>query len=147
MWDNLQPYEVRGKACGREGCALKGVQNESIKTSGKTISHHDRLCCSDGSGDCICAVSQGVIACEDTRHSLKLLTAYGIKKPLVAYHKFNERAEGEKLVALLKEGKDVALITDAGTPVISDPGNVLVRLLIENGLEYTDYGSLFSYCF
>ncbi|MBQ9709121.1 MAG: 16S rRNA (cytidine(1402)-2'-O)-methyltransferase [Clostridia bacterium] len=78
-----------------------------------------------------------VIACEDTRHSLKLLTAYGIKKPLVAYHKFNERAEGEKLVALLKEGKDVALITDAGTPVISDPGNVLVRLLIENGLEYT----------
>ena len=81
--------------------------------------------------------SVDVIACEDTRHSLKLLSAYDIKKPLVAYHKFNERTEGEKLVALLKEGKTVALITDAGTPVISDPGNVLVNLLIENGLEYT----------
>lgn len=81
--------------------------------------------------------SVDVIACEDTRHSLKLLSAYGIKKPLVAYHKFNERTEGEKIIALLREGKDVALITDAGTPVISDPGNVLVRMLIENGLEYT----------
>jgi len=81
--------------------------------------------------------SVDVIACEDTRHSLKLLSAYGIKKPLVAYHKFNEKAEGEKLVSLLKEGKTVALITDAGTPVISDPGNVLVKMLIENELEYT----------
>ena len=81
--------------------------------------------------------SVDVIACEDTRHSLKLLSAYGIKKPLVAYHKFNERSEGEKLVSLLKGGKTVALITDAGTPVISDPGNVLVKLLIENELEYT----------
>ena len=81
--------------------------------------------------------SVDVIACEDTRHSLKLLSAYGIKKPLVSYHKFNERESGEKLAELLKEGKNVALITDAGTPVISDPGNVLVKILIENGLEYT----------
>ena len=78
-----------------------------------------------------------VIACEDTRHSLKLLSAYNIKKPLVAYHKFNERKEGEKLAELLKEGKTVALISDAGMPVISDPGNVLVNILRENGLEYT----------
>ena len=77
------------------------------------------------------------IACEDTRHSMTLLAAYDIKKPLKAYHKFNERAEGEKIVEALKEGKNVALITDAGTPVISDPGNVLVKMLIENGLEYT----------
>lgn len=81
--------------------------------------------------------SVDVIACEDTRHSLKLLSAYGISKPLVAYHKFNERAEGQRLVDMLKEGKNVALITDAGTPVISDPGNVLINMLIENELEYT----------
>ena len=77
------------------------------------------------------------IACEDTRHSLTLLNAYGIKKPLVAYHKFNERQSGEKLIEKLKQGKNVALITDAGMPVISDPGNILVNMLIENGLEYT----------
>ena len=81
--------------------------------------------------------SVDVIACEDTRHSLKLLSAFNISKPLVAYHKFNERAEGQKLVDMLKEGKNVAIITDAGKPVISDPGNVLVNMLIENGLEYT----------
>ena len=81
--------------------------------------------------------SVDLIACEDTRHSLKLLGSYNIKKPLVAYHKFNERAESEKLISLLKEGKNIALITDAGTPVISDPGNTLVKALIENGLEYT----------
>ncbi len=77
------------------------------------------------------------IACEDTRHSATLLNAYGIKKPLVAYHKFNERQSGEKLVEKLKSGMNIALITDAGMPVISDPGNILVNMLIENGLEYT----------
>lgn len=78
-----------------------------------------------------------VIACEDTRHSLKLLAAYGIKKPLLSYHKFNEREAGGKIIEMLKDGKNVAVITDAGTPVISDPGNVLVGMLVEEGLEYT----------
>ena len=77
------------------------------------------------------------IACEDTRHTLNLLNAYGIKKPLVAYHKFNERTAGEKLINDLISGKNIALVTDAGMPVISDPGNVLTSMLIENGLEYT----------
>ncbi len=77
------------------------------------------------------------IACEDTRHSLTLLNAYGIKKPLVSYHKFNERESGEKIIEKLKQGKNIALITDAGMPVVSDPGNVLVKMLLENGLEYT----------
>ncbi len=77
------------------------------------------------------------IACEDTRHSLGLLNAYDIKKPLFAYHKFNEKEAGLKLVAKLKEGKNIALITDAGMPVISDPGNILVNLLVENELEFT----------
>ena len=77
------------------------------------------------------------IACEDTRHSLSLLNAYEIKKPLVSYHKFNEKESGQKLVEKLKNGKNIALITDAGMPVISDPGNILVNMLIENGLEFT----------
>lgn len=77
------------------------------------------------------------IACEDTRHSITLLSAYGIKKPLIAYHKFNERESGEKIIAKLKDGKNIAVISDAGMPVISDPGNVLVNMLIESGEEYT----------
>ena len=77
------------------------------------------------------------IACEDTRHSLGLLNAYQIKKPLFAYHKFNEKETGEKIVEKLKSGKDIAVISDAGMPAISDPGNVLVTLLIENNLEFT----------
>ncbi len=78
-----------------------------------------------------------LIACEDTRHSLALLNHYDIKKPLVSYHKFNERESGEKLIASLKEGKKVALITDAGMPVISDPGNILVQMLVEAGEQFT----------
>ena len=77
------------------------------------------------------------IACEDTRHSIGLLNAYDIKKPLTSYHKFNEKEAGLKLIEKLKDGKDIALITDAGMPIISDPGNVLVNMLIENGLEFT----------
>lgn len=77
------------------------------------------------------------IACEDTRRSLALLNRYEIKKPLVSYHKFNERESGERIVEKLKAGKNIALITDAGMPVISDPGAVLVNMLNENGLEYT----------
>jgi 16S rRNA (cytidine1402-2'-O)-methyltransferase len=77
------------------------------------------------------------IACEDTRHSLGLLNAYEIKKPLFSYHKFNEREAGEKIIQKLKEGKNIALITDAGMPVISDPGNILTEMLVEEGLEFT----------
>ncbi len=77
------------------------------------------------------------IACEDTRHSLGLLNAYEIKKPLFSYHKFNEREAGEKIIEKLKSGKSIAVITDAGMPVISDPGNILTQMLVENGLEFT----------
>ena len=78
-----------------------------------------------------------VVFCEDTRHTLKLLNHFYIKKPLVACHKFNERAAAEKLLALAQEGKGVAVVTDAGTPVISDPGNLLVSALREAGVPYT----------
>ena len=77
------------------------------------------------------------IACEDTRHSLTLLNHYNIKKPLFSYHKYNEKEASEKIVQKLKEGLNIAVISDAGMPVISDPGNILVQTLIEQGLEYT----------
>ena len=77
------------------------------------------------------------IGCEDTRHSLGLLNAYEIKKPLFSYHKFNEKESGEKIIQKLKDGKNVAIITDAGMPVISDPGNILAEELVKNGLEFT----------
>ena len=70
--------------------------------------------------------SVDVIACEDTRVSMKLLNVYGIKKPLVSYYKQKEREGSEKIRELLNEGKNVALITDAGMPCVSDPGAVLV---------------------
>lgn len=81
--------------------------------------------------------SVDLIACEDTRHSLKLLNAFDIKKPLIAYHKFNEKKQAEELILELKKGKNIAVISDAGTPVISDPGNVLTKLLSEENIEYT----------
>ena len=78
-----------------------------------------------------------VIACEDTRHSATLLNAYDIKKPLIAYHKFNENNSCEGIIKLLKEGKTVAVISDAGTPLISDPGSVLCKRLIAEQLPFT----------
>ena len=78
-----------------------------------------------------------VIACEDTRHTLPLLNKFEIKKPLISYYKQKEKTGTEEIVTLLDEGKNVALVTDAGMPCISDPGSVLVRYLLENGYEYT----------
>lgn len=77
------------------------------------------------------------IACEDTRTSMTLLNHYDIKKPLVSYHKFNEKSMIDKLIADQKQGKNIAVISDAGMPCISDPGNILVNALIENELPYT----------
>ncbi len=81
--------------------------------------------------------SADVIFCEDTRHSLKLLNAYDIKKPLYSCHKFNERKAAEKICAEANEGRTVAVISDAGMPVISDPGNVVCAYLKEQGVPYT----------
>ena len=81
--------------------------------------------------------SVDVIACEDTRRSLALLNRYDIKKELIAYHKFNEVKETEKITELLKAGKNVAVISDAGMPVISDPGNVLTKTLAKENIPFT----------
>lgn len=67
-----------------------------------------------------------VIACEDTRHTRKLLTAYGIHKPLISYQKFSEAKRVSRILELLATGKNVALVSDAGTPLISDPGSILI---------------------
>lgn len=71
------------------------------------------------------------ILCEDTRHSQTLLQHYEIKKPLKSYHKFNEAASEANIIADLQEGKKIALISDAGTPGISDPGARIVHLCVE----------------
>lgn len=78
-----------------------------------------------------------VIFCEDTRHSVKLLHAYDIKKPLKSCHKFNEREAAERIASAAASGGNVAVISDAGMPVISDPGNIVCRVLREAGVSYT----------
>ena len=81
--------------------------------------------------------SVDVVACEDTRHTKILLNKYDIKTKLIAYHKFNEKASCEGIIKLLKEDKSVALVSDAGMPLICDPGNVLVNRLREENIDYT----------
>lgn len=78
-----------------------------------------------------------VIACEDTRHSKILLDKYEIKAKTIAYHKFNEQNSADGIIELLKQGKEVAVISDAGMPVISDPGNILAQKLVENNIKFT----------
>ncbi|NLC88171.1 MAG: 16S rRNA (cytidine(1402)-2'-O)-methyltransferase [Clostridiaceae bacterium] len=76
-----------------------------------------------------------LIAAEDTRHTLKLLNHYEITKPLISYHRHNEDIKVEGLIEKLKEGKNIALVSDAGTPVISDPGEVIVKVAIEENIQ------------
>lgn len=78
-----------------------------------------------------------LIAAEDTRNSIKLLNHFEIKTPMTSYHEYNKIEKAYKLVEKLQEGKSIALITDAGTPGISDPGEELVRICYENGIEVT----------
>ncbi|WP_209701336.1 16S rRNA (cytidine(1402)-2'-O)-methyltransferase [Clostridium algifaecis] len=77
-----------------------------------------------------------LIAAEDTRHSLKLLNHFNIKKPIVSYHKFNENEKSYNLIEKLKQGKNIAVLSDAGTPGISDPGSVIVRRCIDDGIDF-----------
>ncbi len=77
-----------------------------------------------------------IIAAEDTRQSLKLLNHYEIKKPLISYHQHNEGDKSEDIIKRLEGGENVALVTDAGTPGISDPGSVIVNKCIENNIDF-----------
>ncbi len=76
-----------------------------------------------------------IILCEDTRHSLKLLNHLNIKKKLLSYHKFNEKKELPKIIRYLNEGKILSMISDAGTPSISDPGRILIQKCVEHKIN------------
>jgi 16S rRNA (cytidine1402-2'-O)-methyltransferase len=76
-----------------------------------------------------------VIACEDTRHTRTLLERYGVTKPLVSYHDHNERERARELLAEMEAGRNVALVSDAGTPLMADPGYRLVHAAIERGIR------------
>ena len=76
-----------------------------------------------------------IILCEDTRHSIKLLNHYKIKKKLVSYHKFNEKSQLTNIIKYFNEGKILSLISDAGTPLLSDPGRLLINKCIINGIQ------------
>ncbi len=78
-----------------------------------------------------------LIAAEDTRRTIQLLNHFEISKPLTSYHEHNKHEKGGYIISLLKAGKNVALVSDAGTPAISDPGEDLVKLCIENEIEVT----------
>ena len=76
-----------------------------------------------------------LIAAEDTRNTLKLLNHYEISKPLISYHRHNEELKVDNLISKLKNGENIAVVSDAGTPGISDPGEVIVKSAIENNIE------------
>ncbi|NLT19476.1 MAG: 16S rRNA (cytidine(1402)-2'-O)-methyltransferase [Syntrophomonadaceae bacterium] len=76
-----------------------------------------------------------IIACEDTRHTIKLLNRYHIKKPLISYHQHSDQHKENYLIELLVSGKNVALVTDAGMPGISDPGTQLIKSVIQADIE------------
>ena len=78
-----------------------------------------------------------LIAAEDTRHSIKLLNHFGIRTPMTSYHEYNKVDKARLLVDKLRQGGDIALVTDAGTPGISDPGEELVKQCYEAGIEVT----------
>ena len=78
-----------------------------------------------------------LIAAEDTRNSIKLLNHFEIKTPMTSYHEYNKVEKAHQLISQLQEGKNIALITDAGTPAISDPGEVLVAMCNETGIKVT----------
>ncbi len=75
------------------------------------------------------------IAAEDTRRTVKLLNHYNITNSLISYHEHNKKSKGEEIIDLLLKGKNIALVTDAGMPTISDPGEDLVKLCVKKGIS------------
>lgn len=83
-----------------------------------------------------------IILCEDTRTSMKLLNNFNIKNKLMSYHKYNEQEQTKNIIKLLKQDKNIAIITDAGTPCISDPGYILVKEARENNITVIPVGGI-----
>ena len=90
--------------------------------------------------------SVALIGCEDTRTSKILLDHFSIKTPLMSYHKFNEKESVHKFIGVLDDGKDIALISDAGYPLVSDPGSVLVDEAIKKGYNVTTICGSSAFC-
>ncbi len=84
-----------------------------------------------------CLKEADIVAAEDTRNSRKLMTHFDIHTPMTSYHEFNKYEKADELVGMMLEGKNIALITDAGTPAVSDPGEVLVQKCAEAGITVT----------
>ena len=78
-----------------------------------------------------------LIAAEDTRNSIRILNHFQIRTPMTSYHEYNKVEKAYTLIAKLKEGQDIALVTDAGTPAVSDPGEVLVQMCMQEGIRVT----------
>ena len=76
-----------------------------------------------------------LIAAEDIRNTLKLLNHFGISKPLISYHRHNEEIKCDNLITKLQDGENIAIVSDAGTPGISDPGEIIVKKAIENNIK------------
>ena len=79
--------------------------------------------------------SSDIILCEDTRRSIKLLNYYKIKKKLISYHKFNEKKQTLNIIEYINQGKILSLVSDAGTPLLSDPGRILINQCIKNKID------------
>ena len=86
-----------------------------------------------------------IILCEDTRHTIKLLNHFNINKTLLPYHKFNERKQLKKIIKYLNEGKILSLVSDAGTPALSDPGSLLIKECIQKKNRNISNSRCFSY--
>lgn len=80
--------------------------------------------------------SVDLVAAEDTRMTLKLLNHFDIKKSLISYHKYNETVKSDEIIEKLKEGKNIALVSDAGSPGISDPGSIIIVKCVEMGIDF-----------
>jgi len=78
-----------------------------------------------------------LIVCEDTRHTKILLEYYGVKKPTISYHSYSRKKRLDEIIQKLKEGQDIALVSDAGTPGISDPGYLLIKEAVSRGIPFT----------
>ncbi|MFC1546328.1 16S rRNA (cytidine(1402)-2'-O)-methyltransferase [bacterium] len=76
-----------------------------------------------------------LIACEDTRHTLKLLNHYNIKRKLISYHKYTKKAKEDNIVQLIEQGQNIALVSNAGVPAVSDPGHFLIKKVIDKKLN------------
>ncbi len=110
---------------------MTAVQPGTLWVVATPIGHRD-----DISARALAVLGQvALVAAEDTRHTRPLLTHYGIDKPLAALHEHNEREAVDKLLAQLREGRDIALVSDAGTPLVSDPGFRLVRAARAAGIR------------